>query len=133
MLDSTDRNTQEVLHFPQESLSKFSEDLKHTETTRYLCAAAHLQKDFREHVIRQIVEEDHRAIGECINVDIASVVKHCLAARRRVTLRNITLLIIILLFVLFLLTIQLKFCLLCLIMVWIIVFDELWICHYSIV
>jgi hypothetical protein len=133
MLDSTDRNAQEAIHFPQESLSKFSEDLKYTETTRYLCAAAHLQKDFREHVIRQIVEEDHRAIGECINVDVASVVKHCLAARRRETLRNITLLVIILLFVLFLLTLQLKFCLLCLIMVWIVVFVELWICHYTIV
>lgn len=133
MLDSTDRNAQEAIHFPQESLSKFSEDLKYTETTRYFCAAAHLQKDFRKHVIRQIVEEDHRAIGESINVDVASVVKHCLAARRRETLRNITLLVIILLFVLFLLTLQLKFCLLCLIMVWIVVFVELWICHYTIV
>lgn len=80
MLDATDHNAQEALHLPQESLFKFSEDLKYTETTRYLCAAAHLQKDFRERVIRQIVEEEHRAIGECMNVDVTSVVKHCLAS-----------------------------------------------------
>lgn len=133
MSDATDHNAQKAMHFLRESLSKLSRDLKYTETTRYLCAAAHLQADFRNGVIKQVVEEEHRAIGECIDVDVASVVGHCLAARRRETLCNIALLVILLLFVFFLLTFQLKYCLLCLIMVWVVVFVELWICHYTVV
>jgi hypothetical protein len=133
MSDATARNAQEAIHIPHESLSTFSEDLKYTETTRYLCAAAHLQKDFRERVIRQVVEEEHRAIGEWIAVDVVTVVKHCLAARRRETFRNIALLVLLLLFMLSLLTFQLKFSLLCLLLVWIVVFAELWICNYIVV
>ena len=133
MSDTTDRHVQEAIDTPHESLSKFSEDLKYTETTRYLCAAAHLQKDFRERVIKQVVEEEHKAIGEWIDVDVATVVRHCLAARRRETLRNTALLVTLLLFVLSLLTFQLKFSLLCLLLVWIVIFTELWVCHFTLV
>jgi len=132
MADSTDLNSEEAILFPHQSLSQFSGDLRYTETTRYLCAAAHLQTDFRNDVIRQVVEEEHKAIGECIDVDVASVVKHCLAARRREALRNIALMVILLFFILFLITFQFKFCLLCLILVWVVVFFELWIGHFKV-
>ena len=133
MSDATVHNTQEGIHFPFVSLSTCSEDLKYTETTRYLCAAAHLKKDFRERVIKQVVEEEHRAIGEWTHVDVATVVKHCLVARRRETIRNIALLVLLLLFVLSMLNFQLKFSLLCLLLVWIVVFTELWVSNYVVV
>src|SRR5258708_7090464 len=67
--------------------NRLSTFFKHTETTRYLCAAAHLDTSFRNYVIKHVVEEEFKAIGESFNVDAVSVAKHCLAARRRETLR----------------------------------------------
>lgn len=70
------------------------------ETTRYLCAAAHLDEDFREYAIKNVFEEEHRAVGESYGVDIIPVAKWCYAARQRVFYRDL-LLFIDLLIVLF--------------------------------
>jgi uncharacterized protein YybS (DUF2232 family) len=65
-------------------------DLK-TATTRYLCAAAHLDLIFRHRVIEQLVNDEHRAFGPSYGVDIVTIVKHCLAARHRKSIRDIIL------------------------------------------
>jgi len=69
-------------------------DSKNTETTRYLCAAAHLNSNFCNQVIEQIIEEEHKAISRSYGVDSFVVVKHCLAARRRRMIRDIVLAIL---------------------------------------
>jgi hypothetical protein len=58
-----------------------------SESTRYLCAAAYLDRKFRERVIHDIVEEQHKAIGDPAGVDLGVVAAHCLAARRRERVR----------------------------------------------
>jgi hypothetical protein len=54
-----------------------------SETTRYLCAAAYLDRRFAEHVITKVLQEEHRAVAPSYGVDILPVVRHCLAAQRR--------------------------------------------------
>ena len=107
-----------------------STDLKYTETTRYLCAAAHLDANFRSYVIKYVVEEEHKAIGESFGVDAVSVARHCLAARRREMFRDIALLLILLILI-----ISRSFALLipCIILAWAIVFIELWNAHYRVI
>jgi len=51
------------------------------ETTRYLCAAAHTDEKFRRFVLKHIVREAHRDLGEAYGVDIVPVVKWCFAAQ----------------------------------------------------
>ncbi|HYU76570.1 MAG TPA: hypothetical protein VEL31_28200 [Ktedonobacteraceae bacterium] len=67
--------------------------------TRYLCAAAHWDREFRDYVFNEIVYEEHKAISHVIDVDLITVVKHCFAARRRETIRNIVIVLTLLLFI----------------------------------
>src|SRR5207249_3151997 len=60
-------------------------------TTRYLCAAAHLDDQFARRVVRQIVDEPHRAVAPSPGVDLPIVIRHCLAARERVRARDLVL------------------------------------------
>jgi len=54
-----------------------------TDTTRYLCAAAHLDGAFRRQVFKKIIEEEHKYFGVSFGVDLIPVIKHCLAAKHR--------------------------------------------------
>jgi hypothetical protein len=72
---------------------------KTTETTRYLCAAAHRDLRFRKWVIQNIVDEKYKAIGESHGVDVPTIVKHCLAARRRDTIQGFLLTILFILLI----------------------------------
>ncbi len=65
-----------------------------TQATRYLCAAAHLDSIFRNRVIRYLLYEHNRSTGGSFGVDLATVLDHCLIARRRQTNREIMLTII---------------------------------------
>jgi hypothetical protein len=64
----------------------------HTETTRYLCAAAHFDEKFRNYVLSHIVEEKHKAVGELYGMDIVTIVNWCLTARLRTRIRDCILL-----------------------------------------
>ncbi|MBZ5681003.1 MAG: hypothetical protein LAO24_12940 [Acidobacteriia bacterium] len=61
---------------------------KDTEATRYLCAEAHLSARFREWVLKKFAREKHLAIAASYGLDMGTVLKHCLEARRRVNIRN---------------------------------------------
>lgn len=104
-------------------------DLSHTETTRYLCAAAHLDTNFRNYVIKHVVEEEHKAIGESFGVDAVSVARHCLAAKRREIFRDIALLLILLVLIIA----RLQLFILWIILAWAVVFIELWYVHYRVI
>lgn len=66
-------------------------DPSRTDSTRYLCAAAYLDKPFRDQAIAELLEDRHRAVATMPGVGIATVLKHCLAARRRKTVRDLIL------------------------------------------
>ncbi len=72
-------------------------NLSNTDTTRYLCAAAHLSKKFRDSVIEQIVQEEYKAIAVSHGVDLLTVVKHCFVAQKREFIRDSLLALIFLL------------------------------------
>lgn len=67
-----------------------------TETTRYLCAATHLDETFCDRVIRNTVDQPLRASAPSLGVDIAVVARHALAARRRRLIRDLALLTLLL-------------------------------------
>ncbi len=60
-----------------------------TDTTRYLAAAAYRDFQFRDKIIEETVNQRYRAIAPCYGVDLVTVVKHCLKARRIKIIRNI--------------------------------------------
>lgn len=103
--------------------------LSHTETTRYLCAAAHLDANFRNYVIKHVVNEEHKAIGESFGVDAVSVARHCLAARQRALLRDIALFLILLLLII----LRFQLFLVWVLLAWAVVFIELWHIHYRVI
>jgi hypothetical protein len=50
--------------------------------TRHLCAAAHLDREFRTSAIRELVENRHRVPAPAPGVETDRVLEHCLRARR---------------------------------------------------
>lgn len=62
-----------------------------TEASRYLCAAAYMDRRFADRVVEKVLRERHRAVAPSYGVDLHAVVRHCLAARRRVFTRALAL------------------------------------------
>ncbi|WP_043623418.1 FHA domain-containing protein [Nonomuraea candida] len=65
-----------------------------TNTTRYLCAAAHISEPFARAVIDETLGHPFRACAPSYGVDLPAVLKHALAAERRRTARDVLLLLI---------------------------------------
>ncbi|HTS06842.1 MAG TPA: hypothetical protein VMP68_14785 [Candidatus Eisenbacteria bacterium] len=61
---------------------------KESDATRYLCAEAHRSAKFREWVLKKFAREKHLALAPSYGLDTATVLRHCLEARRRVNVRN---------------------------------------------
>lgn len=59
------------------------------DTTRYLCAAAHLDDEFADNAIRECLIEDTRPVPATPGVDAAAVLGEAVAARTRRKLRDI--------------------------------------------
>ncbi|MBO3461964.1 hypothetical protein G7B40_029735 [Aetokthonos hydrillicola Thurmond2011] len=72
-------------------------DLKETEVTRYLCAAAYTDKEFREEAIKQVIKEKYTALALFPGFDLAIVVKHCLLAKRLELSRDVCLALLLVL------------------------------------
>src|SRR5260370_23026039 len=85
--------------YPHQSSAFIS--LAHTETTRYLCAAAHIDVTFRNYLLKSIVNEQHRAVGEAYGVDIIPLIKCCFAAGQITFIRDSILFSILLLYIVF--------------------------------
>lgn len=62
--------------------------MKKSNTTRYLCAAAQLDLNFRNQVLEKVLDEEYRVINIPAGVDLLAVTKHCLDAKRRKLIRN---------------------------------------------
>lgn len=64
--------------------------------TRYLCAAAYLDRGFANDVIGHLVAT-RRSVAPSLNFDAGAVIRHCLRARKNLLLRDILLIIFVLL------------------------------------
>lgn len=62
------------------------------DVTRYLCAAVQTDARINQKTISSIVDEPRRAIASTPGVDLVTVLKYALAARRRHTVRDVVLL-----------------------------------------
>jgi hypothetical protein len=62
-----------------------------TESTRLMCAAAYLDGTFAQDVVDEVLREEHRAVQIPAGVDIVPVARHCLAALRQKTTRDVLL------------------------------------------
>lgn len=51
--------------------------------TRYLCVGAHVDPEFADQVVHDLLEERHRAVCPSRGIDLVPIIRHCLAARRR--------------------------------------------------
>lgn len=69
------------------------ETYKQSETTRLLCAAAYLDREFRDIVLKFCLEKRHHALGACFGIDMPTVVRHCRNARRILSRRELWLLL----------------------------------------
>lgn len=58
------------------------------DATRYQCAAGHLDEDFQDYVMRHVIYEERRALGESYGTDMLAVVSWCKAGLKRVNLRD---------------------------------------------
>ncbi|HEY0754273.1 MAG TPA: FHA domain-containing protein [Ktedonobacteraceae bacterium] len=59
-----------------------------TNTTRYLCAAGHLDETFQDYVLRHVIHEERRSLGESYGVDMLAVVSWCKAGIARINVRD---------------------------------------------
>jgi hypothetical protein len=62
-------------------------------TTRYLCAAAHLDVFFRSQVLSSLWDQKYCAIAPSPGIDLPTVLHHCLAARKRKLYRDLAILL----------------------------------------
>jgi hypothetical protein len=64
--------------------------------TRYLCAAAYLDRSFANRVIQELVGS-HRAVVPSRGIDLIPIVRHCLKARKMQLVRDVLLTILLVL------------------------------------
>jgi hypothetical protein len=118
-----------------------------SETTRYLCGATHLDEDFARRVIHETVDQHYRATAPSYGVDLGSVARHALAARRRRLARDAALLPLLLTAVATTLTTPFRYGAggvgaaedlparlgILLVLAWVVVAVELWVARYRVV
>ncbi|GCF09735.1 FHA domain-containing protein [Dictyobacter arantiisoli] len=61
------------------------------DTTRYLCAAGHLDEDSQDYVMRNVIYEERKSLGESYGVNMPLVVSWCKAGINRINVRDMIL------------------------------------------
>lgn len=90
------RLTARVAAVDQTGRTESVSDASASQITRYLCAAVHQDRGFREHVIDEVVNQPYRAVCPSYGVDLVAVVCHALAAQRQRLLRDLALVALLL-------------------------------------
>lgn len=105
-----------------------------TEATRLMCAAAYLDGTFAQDIVDEILHEDHRAVQIPAGIDITPVAKHCLAALRQKTTRDVLLCLdgVFALIAFFILR-SFGLLILSFLLAWAIVFWDMWMSTFSVV
>lgn len=105
-----------------------------SEATRLMCAAAYLDGTFAQDIVDEILHEDHRAVQIPPGVDITPVAKHCLAALRQKTIRDVVLCLDGVFAIVALLGLgSFSLLIVTFLLAWAIVFWDMWISTFSVV
>jgi hypothetical protein len=104
-----------------------------SQATRYLCAAAHLDERFANDVLARTLYERHRAIASSPGVDLAPVVAHCLAARRRRTARDVVLAVLVVAIAVAATALPFRLALVLAFFCWFVVLTEMAIVRYDVI
>ena len=59
-----------------------------SEATRHLCVAMHLDRHLARRAMREVIDDEARAIAPSLGIDLGLVVRHCLVARHRQRVRD---------------------------------------------
>ncbi|MFF5175215.1 hypothetical protein ACFY3U_21615 [Micromonospora sp. NPDC000089] len=70
------------------SFPAYQAPARFTDLTRYLCGAAYFDGSFADTVIREVVEDERRAVALSFGFDLNPVVRHCFRARRLSLIRE---------------------------------------------
>lgn len=101
-------------------------------TTRWLCAAVTLDEQLERRVLDEVLEEEQRAIITTPGVDLVTVLRYALAARRRRVIRDVVLLLdLIALIVTIIFVRSFPLFVVLLVVSWVTVFTHRFIGHYS--
>ena len=65
------------------------------ESTRYLCAAAYLDRRFANWVVEEMLENELRSTAPSHGVDLVPVVRHCVRSRHLRLVRNVVLTVVV--------------------------------------
>jgi hypothetical protein len=99
-----------------------------------MCAAAYLDGTFAQDVVDEVIHERHRAVQIPPGVDIMPVARHCLAALRRKTTRDVLLCLDAVLALVALFALQsFWWLLLTFLLAWAVVFWDMWRSTYHVV
>ncbi|WP_410812275.1 hypothetical protein [Micromonospora sp. 067-2] len=79
----TDRPQADHFDFPP-----YQVPLRLSDTTRQICGAAYIDEELADTVIREVVEDERRAVALSFGFDLNAVVRHCFRARRRYLTRD---------------------------------------------
>jgi hypothetical protein len=82
-------------HHPDETVEAAAGLPADQDATRYLCTAAHLDPGFTRQVVRELLVAEHRLPLPVPSVDLATVVRHAIAARSRRLYRDAAMLVIL--------------------------------------
>jgi hypothetical protein len=69
-------------------------ELTKSDATRYMCAAVHSNWWLRERIVRNVINETYKAPPHSPDVDLATVVVHTIAARRRQAVADLLLTVV---------------------------------------
>src|SRR6476660_7599363 len=72
--------------------------LSDSDSTRYLCAAVHLDSVLAERLIREILDEEYKASPPSPDVDLVPVLRNALSARQRHLVRDVAISILFFVF-----------------------------------
>ena len=89
-IGTSERQPEQFATTPQQQAQTSTPAISSTgqETTRYLCAAGHLDENIQDYVLRNVIYEEHKALGESYGVDMLTVVSWCKAGINRITIRD---------------------------------------------
>lgn len=83
-------------HGPPGNGVRRTEDAGRDDTTRYLCAAAHLDDGFADGAVKEYLVEPTRPVPDSPGLDAAAVLAEAVAARTRRKIRDIALIVLML-------------------------------------
>ena len=106
--------------------------LSDSDSTRYLCAAVHLDSVLAERLIREILDEEYKASPPSPDVDLVPVLRNALSARQRHLVRDVAISILFFVFLGLAFAYSLPGALIGLVFIWLVILAERLVATYGV-